>query len=78
MKNNDIDYKIKYEFSDTRSVVDYINKGKGIGIIPRKIAEVSNLKIKDLNVNVKYDINILYVNENLSSSAKEFIEFLLK
>ena len=76
LTKNNIDYKLKYEFSTFSDIVDYIKKGYGISIIPKKIAIVNNLEILPLKEKLLFNVKVLFDKDNLSGSAKELLEML--
>lgn len=76
LSKNNVDYKLKYEFSTFSDIAEYINKGYGVSIIPKKIAISNGLKTLPLNEIIKYNIKILFDNEILSGSAQEFLNII--
>lgn len=63
------------ELDTTGMILNYIKEGIGIGYIPKKIAEQENLIILPILDELPKDtINLIYSEESLTSSSKEFIK----
>lgn len=77
-KNNNLNLNIKYELQNDEHIVDYVEKGLGVGFVFKELANNDNLKtliipnIKPLNIKVSY------VKNNLSESVKAFLNILDK
>lgn len=66
------------ELESTEVMLKYIKEGLGIGYIQRNIAEQENLEIISLDEQLpKETITLIYNEETLTSSSKEFINKLL-
>lgn len=72
LKNN-IDRKLSIETSNYISSIDFINKGMGIGLLPKRLIKDKTLNTLDAGFTKR--IAISYVYENLSPSSKEFFKF---
>lgn len=63
------------ELDTTGMILNYIKEGIGIGYIPKKIAEQENLIVLPILDELPKDsINLIYSEESLTSSSKEFIK----
>ena len=67
------------ELETSEMMLSYIKDGIGIGYIPKKIAEQENLTIIELDETLpQTPITLIYSDETLTTSSREFIEELKK
>lgn len=72
LEDNNINKNLSLEFDNYDSGIAYLKLGLGYCLLPKRLLKSSNLKIFDLDM-VK-PIYISYIYENLSESAKEFLQ----
>lgn len=77
-KDNNINLNIKYEVSNNDHIIEYINKGLGVGFVLEKSLEDTNLKKIELPNICISEIAVSYVKTNLSESGKAFLEVVKK
>ena len=73
LEKNSISKNLSIETSNYNSSIDLALNGVGCSLIPKTMGVNSNLKYFDIDI--KKNINISYIGENLSPSSKEFLTF---
>ena len=74
--DNNINFNIKYEISNSDHIIEYINKGLGVGFVLEKAVEDTNLEKIELPDIYTSEVAVSYVKNNLSESGKTFLEIL--
>lgn len=72
LEKNNIEVNVSLEISNYNIAKDYVESGLGFGLLPKRL--VSNSSLESLDINITKPITISYVEENLSPSAKMFLE----
>lgn len=73
LNDNNIEKNLSLEVTNYESSIDYVSSGLGVAFLPKKYVKNSDLKTLDIELNKEIDIS--YVEGNLSPSAKEFLKF---
>lgn len=74
--DNNINFNIKYEISNSDHIIEYINKGLGVGFVLEKAVEDTNLEKIELPDIYTSEVVVSYVKTSLSESGKTFLEIL--
>lgn len=78
LKKQNIEMNLSLEVNSYDSILEYVKSGLGFGLLPKRFA----LKDKDIltfDIDLKKDISIAFIRENISPSAKELLkEFNVK
>ncbi len=72
LEEKNIEVNVSLEISNYNIAKDYVESGLGLGLLPKRL--VSNTNLESLDINITKPITISYVEENLSPSAKMFLE----
>ena len=72
LEKNNIEVNVSLEISNYNIAKDYVESGLGFGLLPKRL--VNNTNLESLDINITKPITISYVEENLSPSAKMFLE----
>ena len=72
LEENNIEVNVSLEISNYNIAKDYVESGLGFGLLPKRL--VGNTNLESLDINITKPITISYVEENLSPSAKMFLE----
>ena len=73
LEKNSISKNLSIETSNYNSSLDFALNGIGCSLIPKTMGVNNDLKYFDIDI--KKNINISYIGENLSPSSKEFLTF---
>lgn len=73
LSDNSISKNLSIESANYKSIKSFALKGLGVAMLPKTMVNDSdNLEIFDLNI--KKQVSISYIEENLSPSSKEFLK----
>lgn len=72
LEEKNIKVNVSLEISNYNIAKDYVESGLGFGLLPKRL--VNNTNLEYLDINITKPITISYVEENLSPSAKMFLE----
>lgn len=72
LEKNNIEANVSLEISNYNSAKDYVESGLGFALLPKRL--VINTDLECFDIKITKPITISYIEENLSPSAKMFLE----
>ena len=72
ISNEGINKNISLELDNYEKILDYIKQGIGVGLIPKRL--LKNEDLFSFDIDIKKDLSIAFIEDNLCPSAKEFLK----
>lgn len=72
LSSNGIKKNLSLEVSNYMSAKDYAETGLGFALLPKRM--LNDTKLEYIDINISKSIDLSYIEENLSPSAKQFLK----
>ncbi|MDD4187400.1 MAG: LysR family transcriptional regulator [Bacilli bacterium] len=76
LAKNGIKSNVRMEIESYETMVDYVEKGMGIGLVPNMMITKNLRKLHINNISIESNLNLYYFEEILATSTREFLDSL--